>query len=737
MGLFKSKTKIYVSSVAYNLGGPIAERPDYLNTTIYRYVLENRRAEYLGNTILNSQLGGPTMDQRMFYRWALNNYPNGRMTGNVSTKENINADQVEPFIPFAPGETVEATLAFIDAGDIVYWAERHIAVSRHADFNTAWIAEYNSATTNMEITYTDLTVDIVPVPDFVDRADYIICYYNTTLTNGTIQGGVYIYRIGSGNATLDALDIFVAAKPEFFPVVPMRLANLSIRDPLYAADFPLYEKAYKKAGAGDINELLDELEANANIGDIDYAFLVHGVELNTAENVGKRYLYEFLRELIAYQSTSLADVVTFLNFTAVLAAAVAAQATWTAAQSDPLDPLFGTPKPGLPVKKSPNMSVLKVNTNATLNYDVRLNWLTIEENVFAGLGQVGAKSGDLWWTKTAPIGVPSSTIFLQNAGAAVGAGTLEVATLYWQDSATTFRTLTVYGMDHETFVYAGQAAAVSLHEALDDPDETSFIVPLHYPTLCQLPVVIANQLATSNRLMVFNCYVVKKIRWYQRGIFKAILAIVLTAVFFPAGVGVLGANVSVGMAFGFTGVTAVLAGALANALVSMVIVSIINVAATAVFGDKLGAIIGTIASFFVMSAAANFGQTGSFSINWSQFMRADNLLRLTDSVVQGITKVAQISIEEIQGKMANKESDYNKTMREIEKKTQELLGYSGTVIDPLMFTNEVDISVQATESRQAFLNRTLLTGSDITEMSFTMIYDFPRLTLDLSNIGTG
>jgi hypothetical protein len=84
--------------------------------------------------------------------------------------------------------------------------------------------------------------------------------------------------------------------------------------------------------------------------------------------------------------------------------------------------------------------------------------------------------------------------------------------------------------------------------------------------------------------------------------------------------------------------------------------------------------------------------------------------------------------------MRDNESSYTKAMREIEKKTQELLGYSGTIIDPLMFTNEVDISVQASESRQAFLNRTLLTGSDIAEMSFTMIYDFPRLTLDLSRV---
>jgi hypothetical protein len=732
MGLFSSKKKIYVSSVAYNMAGDLADRPDYLRSTVARYTFNNLRRPSIGTSVINSQLRGPTMDQRAFYRWARTNYPLGQLNGNISNRADVDPLIVAAQIPLIGTETITVSSAFIEDDDIAYWAERHIADTRPNDFATNWIAEWNPATSLMEITYADLTQEFVPVPDYVDRQDYLYAYFDRN-NGGVITSHVFIYQIGTGNAALDALVTNAVAPPEFFPVIPIRLNNVSITAPAFAADYPLYEKAYKKTGSGEFEQLIDDIEANASIGDIDYAFMVHGVELNTQENCGKKYLFEFFRTLIPYQTTTIADIITYENFTVVYNAAVANLNAWAAAQSVPGDPLFGTPKPVLPVRITPRESQLSLSTSAALNYKLNLRWMTLEENVSPGLGQPGAQVGDLWFVKGAVTSVSGAGLTLSATTQFSNNGSYDAATLYWQDTPTSYRTMTIYGMVHRTIVYQGKAEEISLHEALDDPDETSFIVPLHYPTLCKMPIVDANQLAASNRLVVFNSYKVVKIRWYQRGIFKIVLAIVLIVIFPPAG-GIVGSSLAVGTTLGFTGVAALVAGAIANYLAAMILMSAVSMFATKIFGAEIGAIITAIVGFVVMSGDMLSFDGGSIAINWGEFMKADNLLGLTNSVSSAVTQIAAAKIGKIESQMETEYDEYTKQMKEIEKRSAELLGYSGVTLDPLMLVSKQgNSSYSKFESRSDFLARTKLLGSDLAEISFAMIYDFPELTLDLSN----
>ena len=251
--------------------------------------------------------------------------------------------------------------------------------------------------------------------------------------------------------------------------------------------------------------------------------------------------------------------------------------------------------------------------------------------------------------------------------------------------------------------------------------------------MLELPLIQATQLAVSSRLIVFNCYKIVKIRWYQKGIFKFLIAIVIsivTAFVFPGAAGLLGPALSVGSALGFTGTMAIIMGAAVNAIAGMILTTIIQKGAVLLLGEKWGAVLGSILPSFA-SYVSSFANTGKFYVDWGAMFRADNLLSC-DLSSDMVTKWAQGEISEIQGDITKAGADYKAKSAEIQKKTLDLLGYGGGMIDPLIFTEITSgSSAFMAESSGAFLSRTLMTGSDIVDLSMSIIEDFSDLSLQL------
>jgi hypothetical protein len=187
----------------------------------------------------------------------------------------------------------------------------------------------------------------------------------------------------------------------------------------------------------------------------------------------------------------------------------------------------------------------------------------------------------------------------------------------------------------------------------------------------------------------------------------------------------------VGASIGLTGYAAVVAGAIANALAAVILTTVIQIGAVAIFGEKLGSIIAAIATFITFSYMANFHVNGNWSFNWGDLMKADNLLKLTDAVAGGVTKWAQAEMQSLaeEGQQAFK--SYESQMKDIQRKTLELLGYGGAFLDPLMWTDMQDSSLDPGESSATFLTRTLLTGSEVADLSLNMIGSFAEMSLTL------
>ena len=617
-------------------------------------------------------------------------------------------------------------------------------------FNRLWEYREVYTSTSTDVVVIDLgggeteTVTTEISGDFLRTVyDYQVDTQDTL--KGVNVGGskIFIYKVGTGNLVLDALDVSVgtAVTAEFFPFIPLRLNNVSITDPAFAGIYEASKKLYKRATKNQkLDGLIEEIEANEDLDQIDYAYVQWAITLNTKDNEAKKYLYEFWKGLIPLHGLGPGYMDAFYGSTETYDDAIAALQAWTAAQVIPLNPLYGTPKPVVPSFAQPQVTTLQFKTdNPSLqDFDNRVNFTYIDENTFSGIGKVGAKKNDFWLTKGTPFtwNTYKTRHTSDDTHTVTTTNTLPVLNLYWQVSETEHRIIRVFGGIFQNFIYGGKAVTITSDEALDDTGDSGFLIPLHMPSLKAAGLLSATQLATANTYIVFNSYQVFKRYWYQTFIgmlFIIIVVVVAAALIAPSAIGgisgIFGTNATLGASFGFTGTSAIVAGAVANALAAVIISIALTVGSTALFGAKWGAIIGAIFSF-----AFTFGMGGGFS-NLATVFQPSNLLALSSALANGYQGFVQASIAEMSADMFKVGEEYQKEMDRIQDLMSELMG-NDLAFNPMSLTDAFKGNGSGTggylpESLDDFIQRTTLTGSDIVELTLSMINDFSDLSLTL------
>lgn len=542
---------------------------------------------------------------------------------------------------------------------------------------------------------------------------------------------VFIYREGAGNSTLDAMFSTPSNSGAFFPYIPLRLNNQFIDNGGWV---DLHEGAIKalKRGTGTTFPKLRQLiNDNPSIGDIDYAYVVYGVALNTKENASRRYIYEFFQEIFLGLTSPGSEFDAWQDQWADAQASWNVWNTWKATQTNPSDPLFDTPEPTKLAYPEPPYYSIDVNSEGHpgVDYSMHIEWYGMKESVHTGSAH---SQGDVWFDN---LGDTAYDYDMYNNGVS-SVWTVNVNTLRinLQQSPTTYRTLEVSGLSHRNLIYGGKSVDISASEALGDAEESGFIIPLHEEIFRRTQLVQATQMSTACCYIVFNCYTVSKEKWYQTSWFKVILVIAIIIITVVTGgsgagsIGLLGANGAVGSAFGLSGTAAVIAGAIANAVAAMIVVQIVTTAGKAIFGDKIGQIVGLVASFVAINVGTSFVAGDGIALNFADLLKPENLLKLSMSAGDGYAGYIQAQtaekIQETQQFTTQAEAE----ILDIQKMSEQLFGQGrGGVLDPFTLT-DIGQTLLA-ETRDSFLNRTLLVGSDISEMSIDMLTRFAEITL--------
>lgn len=600
------------------------------------------------------------------------------------------------------------------------------------------IVSTTNETTNTYPDPSDPSVTITEVTTTVTQSVHTIRqwredYQDTVLIEYT-STNLWLYQIGSGNAVLDAMVNNPTTLPgEFFPCIPVRIDNKFISDSYYSDVYSQSVKAYKKLTKKKFSSLVSSISDNPSLSDIDYAFVVFGVSLNVKEIQCRKYLFRFF-EVLAENQEYGADA-----WTAFKAAldnyniALDAFKTW-------LDGGGQGARPSLPTAPSPSVNTIRIHGEGTVDipYDIRMEWSyafkTTASGSLSSAGNVWIEKMDTFTWTPYVVGGRYGT----GSGVQLIAGDqrqLQHIRVYWQITDDTYQYMDVFGLHHYNYVYNGKAVSITGNEALDDTDESGFIVPMHYNTMRKMSLMASTQMTTACCFIVFNCYQVVKQKWYETGIFRIILIVaiaIVSAVFAPGGIGLLGANITVGSYFGLSGITAAIVGSITNAIAAVVVSSIISKVSTAIFGEEFGAIIGAVISFAVFNAAANFQATGSFSLNWGEALKAQNLLKLTDVASQGYSAYINAVNQGLAGKTQDLIANYNSQSQNIKDLTKANLGYTDVLFNPYWITQS-NVSYSY-EPSSTFLARTLMTGSDIAQMSQDMLSEYTTLNLTLPSV---
>lgn len=754
MGFFGGK-EIMVASTVYNMAGDVIERPDYLKTLVAGNVISNSRFS-MTDTLRSGYMNGQGIKLRRLHRWALANYGQiGVPSVSILNSKDFDRDQVqtalEELLPPPAGWAYQVTDVDFGGANAGYWAEKYILENFPERIDTNWTVDRRPGTSSATITWADLTTTSIAVPaNFGEDVYLYITYQLSKLTAPyTVTSRMYAYLMGSGaNATMENLREVTVPTGSFLPFIPVRIDEEFLSDLHLPTVNNLAKKAYKRLTGQKLSKLIDKLNENEDVGDIDHAFIVQGVALNAFENEGRKYLFRFFDKMrtahpvpaTRYSDWRDGNLQGYKVYRVEYRGAYDSYTHDSDAQYvyiNENEAPFYPNKPITSLRIRANGSA--ISTVAKLDFEIK--WASISKTTGAGLAKPDAVVGDVWWNVGATLDNGSGQI---NIGRIVYYSKKDdtQVQLIHQKSATEWEAINIIGLEHHNNVYSNKSIEITAQEALMDPEESGFIVPLHYETFREMSLVESTQLSLCSSYLVLNSYQVVKQKWYQTSFFKVILVIVVIAITVAtmgtgagAGAGVLGSAMAVGTALGFTGLMAAIVGAVANAIAAMLITQIIGKVATAVFGEKIGMIIAAVASVIAMNVGSTLASGGSMAAMWGNMMSATNIISMTSAVGNGIQGYMAASAAEYGQKTEQLMEDFQKQSKQYTDMYLKEFGQGKFDFDPTKLTNTI-LSGNYPETEAQFLARTMLTGSDIADMTLDMLTNFADMTLNLDTSGS-
>ena len=544
---------------------------------------------------------------------------------------------------------------------------------------------------------------------------------------------IFIYREGSGRPALDAMFAPSGSVGEFFPYIPLRIWNEFLGPGYHADIYNGSRRALKKATGASLNKINDDISENESLDDIDFAYITFAVPLNVKDESSRRYLFEFFNSVRIAHAVGSNSYNTWKSQWAAANNSMNAWIEWRRHQEENQWTGFGTDEPFLiPYPPLPEI-VLRIASSGVpdINFDMSILMNSMDYQTGTGLKKSGAKEGQVWLERGATETF-SEKIYDYNNGFSDRVITVEFIDVHRQTTLNQWETIRIGGLTHRNMIYGGKSVDIAGVAALQDTDESGFLVPLHEQIYKSTSLVHRTQMSTACCYVVFNCYEVVQEKWYQTGMFRAfiiIIAIVIAAYTGGAGAGLLGSNASVGATLGFTGTMAIAVGALANAMAAMILMRVITEVSQAVLGDKLGAIVGLIASVIAVQAGTALKNGQSFISSMSALFRADNLLKLTISGMQGVSSYMQATIQEIIESTTQMLSSYEQESLQISQAYEQNVGLGRATLDPFLLDNFSSVLNTTPESLDTFLQRTLMSGSDVADLSQSFISNFSDLTL--------
>lgn len=611
---FKSKKKTIVSSQIYNLAGD-GERENFLKEVVFNAVFMEENPQ-LGSAIAHGITSAPAFKLRHFIYW-LKHRPKGKryqqiighyylsFNSNLGTSTSVLAEEFKNTLTIPEHWNVKVDSIEIDEADYYFWGAKYLAETHeeyledeHYDYEIDFSFKNNKTIT---IHVFDITDPDKPEVDTLtyQATDYINgvkCLYVTyqlyeliqeenPITHEitykepeeiTVPMTYFIYKnVASNHADYDIRYAGFFRNPSgdneqstfLVPPIPFRLDNWQVSDAQKSdpSRWELYKlsKLACRRALGDSKQygkISKQILDNESIGDIDFCYLIFGVSLNTKDKAGKEYLFRFTEALYRrYLAENLNEVYIvdregYSRFSVKM--------YWKAIYH------------GFEDTSSERFSEFKKAFVDNDKYTVLAYTDTWEEQ-----------------------GINSET----NQPITIIKSDKRVYFLKRQSrKSTEYEWYSVSGFEHENYVHDGKCTYTKANEAWNYEvvdgkpiyKESAFIYPIHEGIFHQMSNLHQAQMSQSYAYLLFNAYEIKKVKWYQRGFFKAIVIIIVIAIAVIWTVYTWGTNGANASGWAATTIKAIVAAGVAGTTTAVVLTALIQVALqmiTAILISKIAA----------------------------------------------------------------------------------------------------------------------------------------------------
>ena len=456
----------------------------------------------------------------------------------------------------------------------------------------------------------------------------------TVIVDNLSRKQYFIYQAGLGTyPTLDTIRDSFVKDSAYYPVVPLRVWNTDYTDPanvsanMFKTSKTLMNKLNLK-----YTLLGDKINENPDVGDIDHAFFVLGISLNSKYESSMDYLHEFFKYLAQVSPSDKTKYVTWYNKN--------------------VDPDTGRVS-SLSTKPPVNRLSLKEDPyNISIAY--QYSSLIVKTGSIGPKGHVTRTSG------------PAAAIQIINQFNQSTEMTADVTVITFrkQISATQYEEVEVCGLEHVNYVYKGHSVNITGEASLNNPDNEGFLIPLCVNIVEAQQIVQRTQMTFDCLHIVINSYKVTKAKWYQTGIFK-VVTIVIAVVIAVYSAGTLSAGVAAAAA-GATAAGTSVALAVAVYLATQVAIAIGIGVGMSILAKYLGPNIMFIAAvamlaYGAVSAYQSYGSTGNAGLPY-----ANEVMGLVPAVAKGAQGELQKELQGVVKDMQKNQENYQKQMQDIE-----------------------------------------------------------------------
>lgn len=593
MGLFSSKKKVYVSSSVVSLNPTGSEKRAVPSILLMGM---QQKADNLSDYLITGLVNGRGNQIKKFYNWANNSgYLDvlGHTSSSIFTNAKVDTSTVQKILTqrlnLKSNQSIQVDYAVIGPYEIdnaaKHWTSNNKPSQVNKISNVTSSYDWQSKEIKITITYSSGSSVTITQNQWDTTQTFLYVDYTLITEEEHILGittydkesRFYMYQRYSGIPEFDALfNVFLNQRDTIYPIIPFMhygawVASNSSDSYLKNTVYPWAKKAYKKLyGDNGYDKMLKQIQETDNIGDVSFMYIQPGVAINTDYPAGKKYIRDFFMNI--YQNMLLDGQGT-------------SNTTYTPNLS------------GYIKKTFTSIKTLYVKTGGICNFNNSYTWtgmtLDIKTGVIGKLNEVKIfrKDNGYWYTYDCYCNSSSEDYSICECKTWID---IKDVVIQYQTSSNSYEELRVSNLNYNNTIYDGKSASYNAWDELANSDDDSFFhIPLEQNTIKSVGLVKRTDLAACCMYMVANAYKVKKVKWYQKGIFKVILgAISITIGTLTGGLG--------GLILQGLGAFFLTAGALQ--ILSKFLVSILGT-----FGAFLYSVISAIVKIVLIAVATYFG----------------------------------------------------------------------------------------------------------------------------------